>query len=99
MGALEPVSPPIPLEIIFEPGSWLTETIDDAVLSVQELIDWLTQSHGCPDFAVSPSQFLAQFGAEFTSDVVGGLPGSFGGLYILMEEDFLAETAAEGDVA
>jgi hypothetical protein len=86
---------PIPTTITIDSDSWIAALIDDAVISVQEIIDWLSADDACPSPAEDPSEFFAEFGAEFVTDEVGGMPGAFGALYLLMDEDSTSESAAE----
>lgn len=85
---------PIPAKIEIDPDSWIAEAIDDAVISIQEVIDSLS-GDGCPQSQENTSQLAGQFATEFLTDVVGGLPGAFGALYLLMEEDWTDEETAE----
>jgi len=85
---------PIPTTIQIDPNSWVAEAIDNTVISIQEIIDSLSGG-GCPQLNESPSQLVGQFATEFLTDIVGGLPGAFGALYLLMEEDFTEEETAE----
>jgi hypothetical protein len=86
---------PLPTTITIDPDSWIAEVVDDVVLSLQDIIDALSGDDLCPPPADDPSQLLGTFGTEFVTDVVGGLPGAFGALYLLMEEDNTAEDTAE----
>ncbi|HKO95708.1 MAG TPA: hypothetical protein VJU86_01860 [Pyrinomonadaceae bacterium] len=78
---------PIPATIEIDPDSWVAEAINNAVVSVQGIIDSLS-GDGCPQSTEDSSQLVGEFATKFLTDVVGGIPGAFGALYTLMEEDW-----------
>jgi hypothetical protein len=86
---------PLPTTINMDPDSWAAEAIDEGVLVIEELLDALLSDGLCPESDDDPSQLVAHLGAQFVTDTVGGLPGAFGALYLLMEKDFTDEATAE----
>lgn len=86
---------PIATTIAIAPDSWVAETIDDVVLTIQDILDALAGDQSCPPLDGEPSQLVGEFLTEFVTGTVGGIPGVFGAVYMLMEEDFTSEEAAE----
>jgi hypothetical protein len=86
---------PLPTTINLDSDSWIAEAIDAGVLIIEDLLDTLLSDGQCPQSEDDPSELLAHLGAQFVTDELGGLPGAFGALYLLMEEDSTDESVAE----
>jgi hypothetical protein len=95
VGRFETTLSPLPTTIKIDPDSWIADVIDEGTHVLQDLLDAVFSDGRCPVADADPSQLLAALGAEFVTDEVGGLPGAFGALYLLMEEDETSEEAAE----
>ncbi|WP_434994283.1 hypothetical protein [Arthrobacter sp. Ld5] len=86
---------PLPTSITIQPDSLVAEFIDDAAVSLQDILDSLGGGYACPPSTGDSSQLLADLAIEFVTGTVGGIPGVFGAIYLLMEEDFTADDVAE----
>jgi hypothetical protein len=95
VGRFKSTLTPIPTTISIASDSVVAEVIDDVVLGLQELLDAVFGDRICPAPPGNPSEILGDVITEFITGTVGGLPGIFGGVYILMEEDLTSNNAAE----
>jgi hypothetical protein len=95
VGRFKTTLKPIPTTVKIDPDSWVAGTIRDVVLNVENITDLLSGVDQCPSLADDSSQLVGEFSSEFITELAGGIPGAFGAVYILMEEDGTSETAAE----
>ena len=86
---------PIPVKVKVNLPSFVEDNIADAILDLEELIGLIDSDRKCPPIDKVNSTELGEYITEFISGTLGGLPGICGGTYILMEEDFTSENAAE----
>lgn len=85
---------PMPVKINVNLGSFAEEIITDVLIELDELVTLIDGDRKCPPIEIDAEE-LGEFAAEFISGTLGGIPGICGVTYILMEEDFTSESAAE----
>jgi len=95
VGRFKTTLTPIPVTISVDQDSLVAAVIDQGAILLDDIINTISGDSICPPAPDNTSDILGNVITEFVTERVGGLPGLFGGIYLLMEEDFTTDGTAE----